>query len=38
MPVALDELGTVMGKKKAFIVTDSFLISQWIRKRYRRKN
>jgi acetaldehyde dehydrogenase/alcohol dehydrogenase len=25
MPVALDELRTVMGKKKAFIVTDSFL-------------
>ena len=25
MPVARDELGTVMGKKKAFIVTDSFL-------------
>ena len=25
MPVALDELGTMMGKKKAFIVTDSFL-------------
>lgn len=25
MPVALDELGTEMGKKKAFIVTDSFL-------------
>lgn len=25
MPVALDELGTVMNKKKAFIVTDSFL-------------
>lgn len=25
MPVALDELGTVMKKKKAFIVTDSFL-------------
>ena len=25
MPVALDELGTVMGKKKCFIVTDSFL-------------
>ena len=25
MPVALDELGNVMGKKKAFIVTDSFL-------------
>ena len=24
-PVALDELGTVMGKKRAFIVTDSFL-------------
>lgn len=25
MPVALDELGTVMGKKRAFIVTDQFL-------------
>ena len=25
MPVALDELGTVVHKKKAFIVTDSFL-------------
>lgn len=25
MPVALDELGTVMGKKKCFIVTDMFL-------------
>jgi acetaldehyde dehydrogenase/alcohol dehydrogenase len=25
LPVALDELGTVMGKKKAFIVTDNFL-------------
>ena len=25
LPVALDELGTVMHKKKAFIVTDSFL-------------
>ena len=25
LPVALDELGNVMGKKKAFIVTDSFL-------------
>ena len=25
MPLALDELGTVMHKKKAFIVTDSFL-------------
>ena len=25
MPVALDELGNVMGKKKCFIVTDSFL-------------
>ena len=24
-PVALDELGTVMGKKRAFIVTDQFL-------------
>lgn len=25
MPVALDELGTIMNKKKAFIVTDTFL-------------
>ncbi len=25
LPVALDELGSVMGKKKAFIVTDNFL-------------
>ena len=25
LPVALDELGSVMGKKRAFIVTDSFL-------------
>ena len=25
MPLALDELGTVMGKKKCFIVTDTFL-------------
>ena len=25
IPVALDELGTVMGKKRCFIVTDSFL-------------
>ncbi len=25
MPVALDELGTVMHKKRAFIVTDTFL-------------
>ena len=25
MPVALDELGAVMGKKRAFIVTDTFL-------------
>ena len=25
MPMALDELGTVMGKKKCFIVTDTFL-------------
>ncbi len=25
MPVALDELGTVMGKKRCFIVTDAFL-------------
>lgn len=27
LPVALDELKTVMGKKKAFLVTDSFLYS-----------
>ncbi len=27
LPVALDELRTVMGKKRAFIVTDSFLYS-----------
>ena len=25
LPVALDELGTVMGKKRAFVVTDNFL-------------
>ena len=25
LPVALDELGSVMGKKKAFVVTDNFL-------------
>ena len=25
MPVALDELGTIMNKKRAFVVTDSFL-------------
>lgn len=25
MPVALDELGTIMSKKRAFVVTDSFL-------------
>ena len=25
LPVALDELGSIMGKKRAFIVTDSFL-------------
>jgi len=27
MPVALDELGTVMNKKRAFIVTDTFLFT-----------
>lgn len=27
LPVALDELGTVLGKKKVFIVTDSFLFN-----------
>ncbi len=27
LPVALDELGSVMGKKRVFIVTDSFLFS-----------
>ena len=30
MPVALDELGTVMHKKKAFIVTDTFLYKKRI--------
>ena len=30
MPVALDELKTVMDKKKAFIVTDSFLYQEWL--------
>ncbi len=27
MPIALDELGTIMNKKRAFIVTDSFLFN-----------
>lgn len=27
LPVALDELGSVMGKKRAFVVTDSFLFN-----------
>ena len=33
MPVALDELGTVMGKKRCFIVTDSFLYKNGYTKR-----
>ena len=33
MPVALDELGTVMGKKRCFIVTDSFLYKKGYTKR-----
>ena len=37
MPVALDELGTVMHKKKAFIVTDYFPVQKWICKSNRRK-
>lgn len=33
MPVALDELGTVMGKKRCFIVTDAFLYKNGYTKR-----
>ncbi len=37
MPVALDELGTVMGKKRAFIVTDTFLYKNGYVKSIERK-
>ncbi|MDC7290757.1 bifunctional acetaldehyde-CoA/alcohol dehydrogenase [Blautia schinkii] len=37
MPVALDELGTVMGKKRCFIVTDSFLYKNGYTKRIEEK-
>lgn len=33
LPVALDELGTVMHKKRCFIVTDSFLYKNGYTKR-----
>ena len=38
MPVALDELGTVMHKKKAFIVTDYLPVQEWLRKTDRGRN
>ncbi len=37
LPVALDELGNVMGKKRAFIVTDSFLYNNGYTKPIERK-
>ena len=37
LPVALDELGTVMHKKKAFIVTDSFLYNNGYTKNIEKK-
>ncbi len=37
LPVALDELGTIMKKKKAFIVTDSFLYENGYTKPIERK-
>ncbi len=37
MPVALDELGTIMGKKRAFIVTDSFLYKSGFTKQIEEK-
>ena len=37
LPVALDELGTVMHKKKAFIVTDSFLYNNGYTKAIEKK-
>lgn len=37
MPVALDELGNVMGKKRAFIVTDTFLYKNGYVKSIERK-
>ena len=36
-PVALDELGTVMGKKRCFVVTDSFLYKNGYTKNIERK-
>ena len=36
MPVALDELGTVMGKKKCFIVTDTLPVQERLRRADRR--
>lgn len=36
-PVALDELGTVMGKKRCFIVTDSFLYKNGYTKKIEEK-
>ena len=36
LPVALDELKTVMGKKKAFIVTDSFLYQERLHQAHHR--
>ncbi len=37
LPVALDELGTVLNKKKAFIVTDSFLYNNGYTKNIEKK-
>ncbi len=37
MPVALDELGNVLHKKKAFIVTDSFPLQERICKTDRKE-
>ena len=37
LPVALDELGTVMNKKKAFIVTDTFLYNNGYTKAIEKK-
>ncbi|MDO4273926.1 MAG: bifunctional acetaldehyde-CoA/alcohol dehydrogenase [Eubacteriales bacterium] len=37
MPVALDELGTIMGKKRCFIVTDSFLYKNGYTKKIEEK-
>ena len=37
MPVALDELGTIMGKRRAFIVTDQFLYKSGFTKQIEEK-